>query len=343
MSDPFAISDIAFSVPMNGGEAPPAIVYLPEGTHTINATINGKPGTTTVHVDSSCLEAFQRDLERELARNVKPGVFFRHDAAGPRARTPSGFEYREGVGLLLLGTWTLAGKSAVENGEYTHFSPRCLFSADGKPLGLIPNRVEIGSLVNDPAFENIQRIAASKVESQAPDLEDEKPEVNPNNEDQQTATQAATEQKQNDKNMNEPLVKLGLVTDQEAEKGDSFAIAASKMEELKKKADKADALEKEVKAQKTQIDAIDSLKKQLAEQAITNAIAAGRIAPNDDAAHESWRAMLGVDVITASKTLSALPVNPAFVEIVAGKAIEQGMPVPTGTPGLVAAWGSELK
>ena len=135
------------------------IVFLPEGQHRISATVGGKPKTVDVSVDASVLAAFEEDLAKRQAANVRPFGGFDH-RAGAASFIPKSFRYEEGVGLVLDVEWTAAGRSAIEGRDYSYFSPTFLLSAAGVPYGLAP-RGEVGSLVNDPAFEEIPRIAAS--------------------------------------------------------------------------------------------------------------------------------------------------------------------------------------
>lgn len=151
--------DFEFNVPLAFGDAPACIVYMPKGEHFINASIGGRQ---KVIVDRSCLEGLQRDLALKLTQNVRPVCYFDHKT-GPASFIPSAFDYMDGVGVILEGEWTESGKKAVVGRDYGYFSPAFkLNMATCRPVGLEPNDIEVGSLVNDPAFESIARIAASK-------------------------------------------------------------------------------------------------------------------------------------------------------------------------------------
>jgi phage I-like protein len=56
--------------------------------------------------------------------------------------------------------WTHSGKQSVEGRDYSYFSPTFQIDPDGSPSGL-PDNGAIGALVNNPAFRDMQRIAAS--------------------------------------------------------------------------------------------------------------------------------------------------------------------------------------
>lgn len=140
-------------------------MYLPEGTHEICATVNGKPGRRTVRVDRGCVAALQAALEERMAGGAVPVFFFDHKR-GPAAAYPDRFEYgetsdgRAGV-MAHIARWTPTGRSRVEGGEYNGFSPTFLLGADGRPAGLPSTTAEVGSLTNEPAFTANARIAAA--------------------------------------------------------------------------------------------------------------------------------------------------------------------------------------
>ena len=153
----------AFGSELNATESGSfSIVYLPEGQHQIEATVNGKPAKRDVTVDERVLASFQADLEKRLSDNVRPFAGFDHKT-GPASMIPVSFTYEQGVGLILNGELTQAGKTAIEGRNYSYWSPSYLMR-DGVPIGL-PANGEIGSFVNDPAFRSIERIAASHTET----------------------------------------------------------------------------------------------------------------------------------------------------------------------------------
>jgi len=131
------------------------IVYLPEGHHSISATVGGKPKRVDVTIDERIAASFTEDLSKRFESNVRPFAGFDHKQ-GPASFIPKEFRYESGVGLVLDVEWTEAGRKAIEGKDYSYFSPTFLLSDAGVPFGL-PPRGEIGSLVNDPAFEEIPR------------------------------------------------------------------------------------------------------------------------------------------------------------------------------------------
>jgi hypothetical protein len=144
--------------------------------HSICATVNGQPGKRTVTVDKAACERLQADLQEHLrasaaGEKARPMVMFDH-AAGSAAAKPLEFVWDDQRGILLRVEWTKAGKEAVEGGNYGYISPSFrLEQGTGTIRGLAPG-IEVGSLVNDPAFEKNECIAASmRTEPLQPDEE----------------------------------------------------------------------------------------------------------------------------------------------------------------------------
>lgn len=146
---------------------------MPAGRHTISATVNGQVGTREVVVDRAACERLQADLEELLkasaaGERARPMLMFDH-RAGAAAAKPLGFEWDDKRGVLLRVEWTQAGREAVEGGNYAYVSPAFRCARDtGLVAGLGRSTVEVGSLVNDPAFEKNECIAAAR-EEEAPE------------------------------------------------------------------------------------------------------------------------------------------------------------------------------
>ncbi len=152
----------------NAGRAPEAVPFMPAGQHSICATVNGKPGRRVVNVDREACERLQADLAEHLrasaaGEKARPMLMFDH-TAGNAAAKPLGFEWDDQRGILLRVEWTKAGREAVEGGNYGYISPAFrLARGTGEIMGLAGG-VEVGSLVNDPAFERNECIAAARAE-----------------------------------------------------------------------------------------------------------------------------------------------------------------------------------
>lgn len=147
------------------GKATAVFQYMPPGKSVICATVDGKPARREVFVDASTAERLQRDLEEKLAaakagRKAAPcGLFDHRDGAA--CLHPKRFSWDDARGVLLEAEWTQAGKAAVEGRDYLYWSPTFRrVKATGRVMGL-QDGVEVGSLVNNPAFESIEPVAAA--------------------------------------------------------------------------------------------------------------------------------------------------------------------------------------
>ena len=164
---------MSFSIKLseNGGAAPEAVPYMPAGESEICATVNGAPGRRVVVADEAAAERLNADLQEKLQaaaekRKARPLLMFDHNVNGGAAAVPVGFEWDDERGILLRVEWTQAGREAVEGGTYGYVSPSFRLKAGGSEILGLADGVEIGSLVNDPAFERNECIAASKCEAE---------------------------------------------------------------------------------------------------------------------------------------------------------------------------------
>lgn len=295
-----------------------SIVYLPEGKHQISASKGGKPTVLTVQVNESILASFREQLKERQESNVRPFAGFDHKT-GAASFIPQEFRYEDGVGLVLDVEWTQAGRAAIDGKDYSYFSPTFLVDDNGTPIGL-PKRGEIGSLVNDPAFEEIPRIAAS-------------------HQDQQNNI------------MIEHLIELGLV---EAGHDEATALetAKAKIQALRADAEKANTvqasadeaagkiadLEKQVADLKAeQEQAIEAE----ANAAIEEAVTAGRIAPQDDAAKTFWFNSIKADKANAN-ILKSIPSKVDLEsKVLAGRVEESPKPELKGIDKVQAAFAAQ--
>ncbi len=267
----------ASALPENG--IPDEIVYIPEGVHQITPSVNGKPKTITVTLDpkrgSTIAAAFQKSLELRLADNVRPIIDFDHKSSGPAAGIPKSFRYEAGKGIMLAVDWTRAGREAIEGRDFSYSSPTFLLDDDGSPFGL-PERGPIAALVNHPAFRGIQRIAAA----------DETNPINP--EKQNTMKLIAAHFKLDDSRTDLESLVLARVQAAESDNASKVAELNAKIKALE---EERDALKGEKET--FQAEAADARKTQ-GEKLLTRAVAAGYVAPKDDAAK--------AEIIEASET-----------------------------------------
>ena len=146
-----------YAMPLNG-ELPTVIQYMPGGQQEICPNVNGVPKTISVNVTKKTAAALQADLKKLLAGSIRPFIDFDH-IGGAAAALPRRFSWSDPDGVLLELDYTNAGKTAVSGRDYSYFSPTFLLNERGDPGGLPPSGA-IGSLVNNPAFRSIRRIAA---------------------------------------------------------------------------------------------------------------------------------------------------------------------------------------
>jgi phage I-like protein len=284
-----------------------SIVYLPEGVHQIQATVNGKPQKRTVTVDQRVLASFSEDLASRLARNVRPFAGFDH-VAGPASFLPKEFRYEPGTGLVLDVEWTSAGKAAIEGKDYSYFSPNFLLM-NGIPSGLAGHG-EIGSLVNEPAFEAMEKIAASHQTNTMDIKQLVELGLVPEGQDPASAMEVA---------------KAALATLREE------SVAAAHAETIQAQLDAAvaekDAAEGQVADLTKKVEdlttAADAAEDSSIEATIADAVTAGRIAAQDDTSKAFWRKSIKADK-AAIAILHALPTKPINGEVIlAGKADKQ--------------------
>lgn len=337
--------DFEFNAPLAfSGDSPARIVYMPEGVHYINALVGGRQ---KVIVDRSCLEPLQRDLALKLSKNVRPVCLFDHKM-GPASFIPSAFDYLDGVGPILEGEWTLSGKNAKDGRDYSYFSPAFrLDLVTCKPCGLEPDDIEVGSLVNEPAFESIARIAASKAKLENFTVLGPDAPLNSDGEDT-----AAVHNQTNNTNtiMYELLVKCGVLTKEEASSDKAGKIAEDKINDLKKKSEggekskteletakkevedakkeaasckaakaKLDDTEAKLKAAEAELAEVKASKAALIDAEIEAAIKAGKIAPEDDDAKEALKTALTANIKAGKALIESMQPNPAFATVVANK------------------------
>lgn len=143
---------------------PGSVEFFPPGKHTIVAEKNGKPFQATLTVDESTVERLNNILLPALeaakaGAASRPFIDFDHDAK-EAAAIPVRFFWDNGVRLEI--EWTAAGKASLAGRNHSYFSPTFYLDAKGHVSG-IPAIGPIGGLVNTPAFQTIERLAASNL------------------------------------------------------------------------------------------------------------------------------------------------------------------------------------
>lgn len=281
-----------------------------------------------MEVTAEAASALQRDLMRKLEAHkrgecARPCGYFDHEA-GRASFLPKRFSWDDAKGIVLEVEWTSAGKVAVEGKDYSYFSPRFALDEEGLVVGLVPEGVEVGSLVNNPAFDRIEMIAASKVQvgTPAPANNLAKQEKAPYDEDMEEikkllglpadASDAAV---------------LAAISDLKKGKDDAAKDAADKAVAEKAATERAERAERHAEDAKKECDAmkarLEASTKEAEEAFISAACAAGKIAPKDDDAKAAWRDMYRANAVSASKAMNAICVNSALHVVTAGKAPQE--------------------
>ena len=302
-------------------DAPGEIVYIPVGVNKINATVNGKAAEVVVNVPveqgAAIAASLQASLEKRLASTVRPRLAFDHSPKGPASGHPQAFSFDPARGIILAASWSNSGKAAIEGGDYGYFSPTFHIDDKGFPSAL-PEKGEIGSLVDEPAFRNIGLVAAADSET----------ETNPI------------------KTMSLILAHLGIDTAAEgAEKAAVAKIQATEAELATIKAENATLQSKVTAAEATAKAAND---KRL-DAKVEAAVAAGKIAPKDEETKKELRDLLEASEALGDKTITNMPIvcaglDKPLVKSADGKVIDatdkfRGL---SGTDLLEAALAEEL-
>lgn len=266
------------------------ILYLPEGSHTISATLDGEPKKVKVTVDEEAAERLQTSLKERLSQNVRPHFDFDHAGNGPASARPTSFRWgthkgkdgKERVGVLVTANWTEGGKASIRGGDYAHFSPVVVLDSDGKPSRL-PATGPIGALVNEPAFRDMPALAASHNKT--------------------------TKTKMN----LTKFVQAGLLSAAEAESPET---AVSILLDVHKK----QAAELEA-ASTARDNALAELQKNLeteVDATLDRLVSAGVAALSDDTQRETWRAIGVNNGVSALQVLEASAPNPLATPILPG-------------------------
>jgi phage I-like protein len=273
-----------------GSGLPEEIVYLPEGDHQIKPWVDGKPQEVTVKVLASrgaeIAASLQSALDGRMKSNVRPWFDFEHKR-GVASALPKAFRYEPGKGVMAAVEWTGAGKAAIEGKDFSYFSPVFLLGDDGVPDGL-PERGPLGGLVNEPAFREIPRIAASDADGTT-DTDIEQPPAM------------------------SKLIFAALAISAAAENAETEAVKAIdrlKVEASDAKAE-ADRLKAENAALTKKVEASDAAaataRKERADTLVKAAVADGRIAVKDTEKQDKFRAKIEAGDTFAEEILAQLP------------------------------------
>ena len=285
----------------NDAGVPADIQWMPPGTHTISAkSLKGEDKTVTVSVTAATAAAVQAAFVSMLAdatagRGDKPFFDFNHDdaiaSAHPTEFYWGGDDAKTG-GVRAKVTWTGAGKAAVQGKDFTRFSPIFIPRADGTAAPA-EGHANMGGLVNRAAFRAIAPVAAKAAQTNPAD-----------------ATPAKALNKQtNNTQMNQLIAimaKYGIVL--AADAGDAV-VAARAGDLITQLATDRDSAKGELTTAKASLETAVTAH---ATSVVDAAVAAGRIAPQDEATKGFWIGSLKSNPVAAKAALDGLPVNPAL-------------------------------
>lgn len=142
---------------------PEDIQWMPPGQHRIVAFRGKEPVSLTVRVNEAVASRLIGQFETFKARSSAgqddlPYIDFNHagaEAAGhPERMWWAGEDPAQG-GIRIKVAWTEPGRIALQGRAYRRFSPEFRVAKSGEIVGLGPN---MGGLVNEAAFKSIQAI-----------------------------------------------------------------------------------------------------------------------------------------------------------------------------------------
>jgi hypothetical protein len=270
------------------GQTPEEIVYLPKGQATIFPQRPGKE--ITINVDASAADLLQADLEKRFAKHPRPYGAFDHQR-GSASFLPKQFSWDDERGVILQVDWTKPGEDAVKGRGHSYFSPTFMRAKDGKIAGL-PKSGEVGSLVNDPAFQSpAMKVAAGQAD-------DDESEEN-------------TMVKLTDK-----LVELEVITaEQAADADEEFLVRA--VTGLHEALATVQAANARLVSENTALAAkAIEVQKAEATSIVQAAIAEGKIGAKDQLTIDFYTAQLIAQPETAKKVLAAMPKNPLLQKVI---------------------------
>lgn len=139
------------------------IEYAPDGLHRITPRVDGVGRQLTLAINADIANKLNQDLQARIKAAEKgdasrPFIDFDHQG-GRAAGIPKRIYWDDGIRMEL--EWTRAGKEAIQEREYSYFSPELMLNMKDETIAGLPQVGSIGSLVNAPAFQKIERLAAA--------------------------------------------------------------------------------------------------------------------------------------------------------------------------------------
>lgn len=282
------------ALPFSDGGAPEWMMWMPGGVHTINASKCGRPLTLTMSVDARGSDTMQRALRKHLsAGKQRPWLDFDH-----KGEAASGwlieFAWRQAPepGIYARVEWSEAGRAAIEGKAYRAFSPKW-YETDSDPSEVDGAPLNMGGLVNDPAFKQIAPFWAKDNSGQAAVTGDNNSSSTQQTSMTPTPTELAAAQSR--------------IAELEAKNSELEGKIDVDVQAAKTEAEEARAA---LEAAKREADALkaesESRRKRDAEACVASAVSRGAIAPKDEVTAKKWTDLIYADPRNAD-LLSKLP------------------------------------
>ncbi|MCX8090599.1 MAG: hypothetical protein N3I86_06625 [Verrucomicrobiae bacterium] len=271
------------------GTAPEWIMWMPGGEHTITGTRGGRRVTLRVRIGPEDAARVQASLQEHLRGRQRPYFDFDHDGKAASA-WPLEFAWHDmpEPGIWARVEWSDAGRAAVVGKTYRAFSPKW-FPTDTDPAGVAGAPLNMGGLVNDPAFEQIAPLWGKA----------------PNHQQSTVNPQPSTGMTNN----TELAALQARIAELETAKADLEAKLAN--DETKAALEAAKQEQEQLRAELSRLkDDLEARKRRDAEACVASAVARGAIAPKDEATQKKWRDLILSDPANA-ELLAKLPGKPA--------------------------------
>lgn len=262
------------------------VMWMPGGVHDLQATRGGKPAKVRVRVDPSVAAAAQQSLLRHAARGQRAFFDFDHENRAASA-WPTEFLWQDAPkpGVYARVEWSAPGKEAIQGRAYRAFSPT-FFVDDSDPARVTGAPINMGGLVNDPAFKDMSPFWASQPNPQANDMD--KTEATGTAGTPNPAASTPVQAQQHNAPAGETAGTVVVVDGQKAIEAKEAEIARLKAAN--------ETLENQVKAQR----------KADADARVKEAVARGALPPQNTEIQAKWRDLIEKDP-SAATLLADLP------------------------------------
>jgi phage I-like protein len=172
------------ALPLGADGLPREIMYMPGGVQEISASRGGKTAVQAkLSVTPEAAGVLNAALQaHNTASRQRPYFDFNHEDREASA-WPTGFRWSDTPepGIYASVEWSTAGRSAIEGKSYRAFSPRFYEDQSTKPWGIEGAPLNMGGLVNKPAFKKILPLwaKAGAQDNPAPSEHDERTHMTP--------------------------------------------------------------------------------------------------------------------------------------------------------------------